>query len=133
MSDFPDNKAIVKGMWEAYTNNDKETFFAAMADGIKFTVMGTTRLSLVVHGKQEMMEKIITPLAEAIADGHKIVLDQFICEEDWVVMLSRGFAVGKNGQPYDQHYAQIFRLFKGRVVEWIEYLDTGMLERILGD
>ncbi|WNJ82178.1 nuclear transport factor 2 family protein (plasmid) [Cedecea neteri] len=133
MQNYSDNKAIVRGMWEAYTNNDKEVFYAAMADDIKFTVMGTTRLSMVVHGKQEMADKIITPLTAAIEDGHKVVLDQFIGEGDWVVMLSRGFAVGKNGQPYNQHYAQIFRLEEGLVTEWTEYLDTGMLERILED
>jgi ketosteroid isomerase-like protein len=48
-------------------------------------------------------------------------------------MQSRGFALGKNGQPYDKHYAQIFRLRDGLVVEWIEYLDTAMLARTLDE
>ena len=44
-----------------------------------------------------------------------------------------GAARVKNGQPYNNHYAQVFRVRDGMVVEWIEYLDTAMLARILGE
>src|SRR4030081_2667768 len=54
------------GMWEAFTAGDKQKFFAAMADDIRFTMMGTTSLSLVTHRKQEMADKILRPLAAAL-------------------------------------------------------------------
>jgi uncharacterized protein len=129
----PDNKAIVKSMWEALAAGDAETFFAALADDVKFTVMGTTSLSLITHGKQEMGEKILGPLAAALDGGMDLKLDNFIAEGGWVVMQSHGFAVGKNGQPYNNHYCQVFRLRGGLVTEWTEYLDTAMLARILDE
>jgi ketosteroid isomerase-like protein len=96
-------------MWEAFTAGDKQKFFAAMADDIRFTMMGTTSLSLVTHRKQEMADKILRPLAAALDGDVKVSVDNIIAEGDGVVMQSRGFALGKNGQPYDNHYAQIFR------------------------
>lgn len=128
-----DNKAVVRSMWEALAAGDAETFFAALADDVKFTVMGTTSLSLVTRGKQEMAEKVLGPLAAALDGGMDLKLDNFIAEGDWVVMQSRGFAVGKNRQPYDNHYCQVFRLRDGLVAEWTEYLDTAMLARILDE
>lgn len=128
-----DNRNIVKSMWEALAAGDAETFFAGLADEVKFTVMGTTSLSLVTHGKQEMAEKILGPLAAALDGGMELKIDHFIAEGDWVVMQSRGFAVGKNGQSYNNHYCQVFRLRDGLVAEWTEYLDTAMLARILGE
>jgi ketosteroid isomerase-like protein len=43
------NKDLIRQMWEAFTAGDRQKFFAVMADDIKFTVMGTTSLSLVTH------------------------------------------------------------------------------------
>ena len=127
------HKQVIRDMWEAFTAGDRQRFFAAMADDIKFTVMGTTRLSLVVQGKQEMADKILAPLAAALDGELTIAIDNLIAEGDWVVMQSRGFAKGKNGHSYNNHYAQVFRLRDGLIVEWVEYLDTAMLARLLNE
>ncbi len=130
---MPTNKEVIRRMWEAFTAGDKQKFFAAMDDDIAFTVMGTTSLSVVTHGKKEMAAKVLAPLAEALDGEMTVAVDNIIAEGDWVVMQSRGFGRGKNGQQYNNHYAQVFRLRDGLVVEWTEYLDTAMLGRILGE
>ena len=62
------NKDLIRQMWEALTAGDRQKFFAVMADDIKFTVMGTTSLSLVTHGREEIIDRVLTPLAAAL-DG----------------------------------------------------------------
>src|SRR3984957_21035236 len=59
------NEDLIRQMWEAFTAGDRQKFFAVMADEIKFTVMGTTSLSLVTHGREEMIDRVVTPLAAA--------------------------------------------------------------------
>jgi ketosteroid isomerase-like protein len=127
------NKDLIRQMWEAFTACDRQKFFAVMADEIKFTVMGTTSLSLVTHGREEMIDRVLTPLAAALDGEMTVAIDNIVAEGDWVVMQSRSFGKGKNGQPYNNHYAQVFRVRDGMVVEWIEYLDTAMLARILSE
>jgi len=127
------NKEVVRRMWEAFSAGDKQAFFAAMADDVKFTVMGTTSLSQVTRGKEEMIRRVLTPLAAALDGEMTIAIDNIIAEQDCVVMQSRGFGRGKNGKPYNNHYAQVFKLKDGLVVEWVEYLDTAMLAGILGE
>lgn len=133
MTEANPNKEIIEAMWTSLANGDFERFFAAMADDVKFTVMGTTRLSLVTSGKEDMLAKIMGPLSEAIDGEMKLEFDNFIAEGEWVVMQSRGTAVGKNGKPYNNRYCQVFRLESGLVKEWTEYLDTQMLADILDD
>ncbi len=128
-----ENKALIANMWEAFSAGDKKAFFATMADDIKFTVMGSTSLSLVTHGKEEMAAKILKPLAAALDGDMTVTVDSIIADGEWVVMRSRGFGAGKNGQQYNNQYAQFFRVRDGLIAEWIEYLDTGMLERVLGE
>ena len=55
------NKDLIRQMWEAFTAGDRQKFFAVMADEIKFTVMGTTSLSLVTHGREEMIDRVLPP------------------------------------------------------------------------
>jgi len=80
-----------------------------------------------------MIDRVLTPLAAALDGEMTVAIDNIIAEGDWVVMQSRSFGKGKNGQPYNNHYAQVFRVRDGMVVEWIEYLDTAMLARILSE
>jgi ketosteroid isomerase-like protein len=118
-------------MWQEFSAGNQQGFLSVMADDIRFTVMGTTALSLTTRGKQAMAEKILAPLSAALAGKMQVNVEHLIGEGEWVVMRSTGSAVARNGHPYNNHYAQFFRLQDGMVVEWIEYLDTALLGRIL--
>lgn len=101
------NKDLIRQMWEAFTAGDRQKFFAVMADEFKFTVMGTTSLSLVTHGREEMIDRVLTPLAAALDGEMTVAIDNIIAEGDWVVMQSRSFGKGKNGQPCRSQTAYI--------------------------
>ena len=126
------NKAILRSAYEAVSRRDAGPLTAALADDIVWTIIGTTVMSGVSRGKNEVAEKIFGRLRARLADAPlRFEIDHMIGEGDWVVMLARGFAFAKDGQPYNNTYAITARFRDGRIVEMTDYIDTALIDRVL--
>jgi uncharacterized protein len=104
----------------------------ALADDAVWTIIGTTPLSGTFRGKQEIVERLLGPLGEALEDGIRFTLERFITEGEYVVMLARGSGVGKNtGLPYNNQYCIISRIVDGKIREMTDYVDTELVNTAL--
>jgi hypothetical protein len=56
-----ENRKLVQGLFE-----DVESFLNAMADDVRWTVMGTTIYSGTYQGKQDVLERLIGPIAKQL-------------------------------------------------------------------
>lgn len=127
-----ENKEIIRTMFAELAKGNAEAFLGAMSDDVKFTLIGTTKLSGTFNGKQELVDKLLRPLTAALENGIAITPDNLIADGEFVAMQSRGKANGRNGLPYNNNYCQVFRITNGKVREITEYLDTELVTSVFG-
>ncbi len=127
-----ENKELVRNMFAELSKGNAEAFLGAMADNVRFTIIGTSKYSGTYNGKQEVINKLLGPLGAQIEGGLAITPDNFVAEGDFVAMQSHGKATSKSGKPYNNTYCQIFRIANGKVQEMTEYLDTELVTAAFG-
>ncbi len=127
-----ENKQFIINTFAELSKGNGEAFLGALADDIRFTIIGTSKYSGTFKGKQELISKLLAPLNAQVEGGMAITPDNLIAEGDFVVMQARGKALSKNGQRYDNTYCHVFRFANGKVQEVTEYLDTELITTAFG-
>ena len=127
-----DNKQLLQHLFAEMATGNFEPFLGHMADDVRWTVMGTTKLSGTLTGKQEVITRRLTPILAQLDGPIRIAAQSFIAEGDYVVVEGRGQAMTKAGKPYHNRYCFLFRLANGKVQELTEYLDTEAVTAAFG-
>jgi ketosteroid isomerase-like protein len=127
-----ENKKLIQDMFAELSKGNAPAFLNAMADDVRFTIMGTTKYSGTFNGKQELINKVLQPLTAQLEGGLTITPENFIAEGDFVAMQARGKSTTKSGKPYNNTYCQVFRIANGKVQELTEYLDTELVTSAFG-
>jgi uncharacterized protein len=127
-----DNKQLMQRIFTEMAKGNFEPFLGHMADDMRWTVIGTTKLSRTLTGKQEVLDKLLTPLTAELEGPIRVTAHNFIAEGDYVVVEGRGQAMTKTGKPYNNTYCFVFRLANGKVQELTEYLDTEVITAAFG-
>jgi len=122
-----ENKQLIRDMFAELSKGNAQAFLGNMADNVRFTIIGTTKFSGTFNGKQELVNKVLTPLTSQLEGGLTITVDNLIAEGDNVVMQGRGKSTTKAGKSYNNTYCQVFRIANGKVQEITEYLDTELV------
>jgi ketosteroid isomerase-like protein len=127
-----ENKQFIINTFAELSKGNGDAFLGALADDIRFTIIGTSKYSGTFNGKQELISKLLAPLNAQVEGGMAITPDNLVAEGDFVVMQARGKALSKNGQRYDNTYCHVFRFANGKVQEVTEYLDTELITTAFG-
>jgi ketosteroid isomerase-like protein len=127
-----DNKKQIENMFAELSRGNAEAYLAGLADDVRFTIQGTTRFSGTFNGKQDVVQRLLTPLMSQLEGGLAITVDRLLADGDFVVMQGRGKSTTKTGKPYNNSYCQVFRLAGGKVKEITEYLDTELVTSAFG-
>jgi ketosteroid isomerase-like protein len=126
------NKALLRRVYEEISKGNPAVLMDSLADDIRWTIIGTTALSGVFNGKQEVTDKLAVPLRARLAGPITFELDDFIAEGDQVVMRARGKATSKTGKPYNNTYCIVARIVDGKISEMTDYIDTALIDEALG-
>src|ERR1700761_9090114 len=124
------NKEVVQRMSEA---KGLEPMLATMADDVRWTIIGKTKYSHVMNGKQEIIDKLLKPIfaeLETMGSNH---VDNVIAEGDYVVVQQH--ATGrktKTGNDYNNTYCLVYKVLDGKIKEITEYLDTELVTSAFG-
>jgi hypothetical protein len=127
-----ENKQFIRGMFTELSKGNGAAFLDAMADDVRFTIIGTTKYSGTFNGKKALVERLLTPLAAQVEGGMVITPLNLIADGDFVAMQAQGKALSKNGERYDNTYCHVFKIASGKVTEVTEYLDTELITRAFG-
>jgi ketosteroid isomerase-like protein len=127
-----ENKKLIQDMFAELSKGNAPAFLNALADDVRFTIIGTTKYSGTCNGKQELINKVLAPLTAQLEGGLTITPDNFIADGDFVAMQARGKSTTKTGKSYDNTYCQVFRVAGGKVQEVTEYLDTELVTSAFG-
>ncbi len=123
-----DNKAFVLGLLD-----DPQSFLNALADDVRWTVVGTTVFSGTYKGKQDVLERLFGPLMDQLVSPGKQSVQNVVAEGDYVVVQSQASdRVTKTGNPYNNSYCMVLKVLGGKVVEIDEYCDTELITSAFG-
>jgi uncharacterized protein len=125
-----ENKEVVRKMREA---KGVDAILATMSDDVRWTLIGTTKFSGMMNGKQEIVEKLFKPIFAQLETPGSNVIDNIIAEGDYVVVQQRGTGRRtKSGKDYNNTYCIVYKVADGKIKEITEYCDTELVTSAFG-
>jgi len=127
-----ENKELVRGFFDDLSRGNVQGALNRMAEDLRFTLIGTTKLSGVYQSRKDFVDRIMAPLGAQLEGALTITIDNLIADGDFVVVQSHGKSMTRKGIAYNNTYCQVFRIGDGKIREATEYLDTELVTRAFG-
>jgi ketosteroid isomerase-like protein len=128
-----ENKQLMQDVFAELADGNGQPFMDALADDVRWTVIGSSAWSKTYEGKQAIVDQLMRPLFSQFADQYRARAALIVAEDEVVVVEARGEVTTKSGRPYNQTYCYVLRFADGRVRELTEYLDTDLVNQVLQD
>ena len=125
-----DNETLVRAAFDAWRAGTG-TVFDLLADDVTWTVAGTSPMSGVYRGKQDFLDRAVTPITARLATPIVPEVEHVVAQGDAVVVVFRGTARTHDGGTYRNHFAWHMELEGGRIVRGVALLDTAALEALM--
>jgi uncharacterized protein len=125
------SKDLLERVYREVSDGNTQPLLDSLADDITWTIIGTTALSGVYHGKDEVTGELLAGLRARLATPVRFTIDRLIGEGDFVVMQARGHATTVDGLAYDNTYCIIARITAGQIHELTDYIDTELITKAL--
>jgi ketosteroid isomerase-like protein len=122
-----ENRQLISEAFAAWAQGDSRPFFRLVADDVRWTVIGSTKVSGTYESRAAFNAGALGPLSERLAEPIRARVRRVLADGDHVVVQWEGHSSSRAGVPYDQTYCWVLRLADGRVVEAIAYLDTELV------
>ena len=122
-----ENKKLLQDVFDAMAEGDSRPLIAALADDVRWTLMGSTPFSRTYEGKADVLAKLLGPLQAQIDGRLRLTAQRILAEGDTVVVEARGASMTRAGLPYNNGYCMVFRVEGGAVRELTEYMDTALV------
>lgn len=129
---FESEKATIREYLTLF-NGDENDFhrkapYSMWSDDIVYEIIGTTPVSGVMRGLEEIKAKLFDPFWERLAEI-ELVADELVALEDGRILMV-GHTVGraKNGRPYNQQYLYVYTVEDGKITHILKHCDTALIE-----
>jgi len=123
-------KELVTNLFAKWEAGDSSHFFAAVADDVVWTAIGTTPISGVSHSKKEYMDKTYLPLQAVFAGATSCKVKRVVAEGDTVVVEWHGETPLASGGGYANDYCWVVRVAGDKLVEVTGYFDTAAVQAL---
>ena len=125
-------RSIVERFLELGAIGEIDQALALTSPDLSWTNIGSTRFSGAFEGRQRVLESLLGPLFSQLEGGIESTVEAVVAEGEHVVVFSRGRARTVDGRPYDNRYAQHFRVRDGVIAAVTEYMDTALIDATFG-
>jgi ketosteroid isomerase-like protein len=126
------NKKLIQQVFADSASRSGTTFVDSLAEDACWTVTGQNSWSQQFKGRDAIMNGLMGYFRSFFAERPRTVAFNFIADGEYVAVEARGDNVTKTGQRYDNHYCLVYRVVDGKITEIKEYLDSDLVERVLG-
>ncbi|MFF4774699.1 nuclear transport factor 2 family protein [Microtetraspora fusca] len=126
-----DNKAFLQGVFAETAKGNGRPFIDALADDVRWTIIGRTAWSRTYEGKRAVLDELLRPLSEQLGGRNVVSAERFVADDDVVVVEGRNHSVTTSGRDYPNRYCWIFVMHDGKVAEITEYTDTQLIAEVL--
>jgi uncharacterized protein len=127
------NKRLLQHIYAELEQGNSRPFVEAMADGFRWVIAGDSCWSRTYEGKQAVLNDLFPKLRATLANRVLTRATRFIADGDLVVVEARGNNTTRTGVPYNNSYCMIYTVLDGKLHEMVEYMDTDLAIRALGD
>ncbi len=127
----PDNKAILSAVFAETAKGNGRPFVDALADNVRWTIIGTTAWSRTYVGKRDVVGNLLMPLAAQFDGPNTIEATRILGDENHIVVEARGHNTTLSGLPYRNTYCWIIVMADGKMAELVEYADTELMRSAL--
>jgi ketosteroid isomerase-like protein len=135
MSVTEDTRRVVADYVAALQRGDLAALRASFTPDATWTIRGDLPVAGTYKGADEILDGFLAgvvatldPQAPVSQDLHRIIADGEYAVAEW-----SSHAQARNGAPYDNDYAVVFRVADGKVAAVTEYCDTSYMKRVLFD
>jgi ketosteroid isomerase-like protein len=126
-----DNEALVRRLYGELGQGNARPLIDHLAADVEWTIIGTTPLSGVFRGRDEVVGTMFAGLRARLAGPVSFTFDRVIASGDAVVLEAHGHATTVDGHAYDNRYCIIFDVVDGRLQRVIDYVDTELITSAL--
>jgi ketosteroid isomerase-like protein len=131
MSDSDVTHDLISRFFRCVNSQDFEGFAGLLDENVDFMMIGSTPLSGAAHNRNDMMA-VVARVGDYV-DENFIQLEELdrVVEGNRGVMRSLGRGRTRKGELYENTYMHMIRVKDGVIVEFLEYLDTDLINRVL--
>lgn len=126
------NKQIIRDIYAAMENGDQTLFGQHVSPDYVWRFPSKATWSHRFEGQDQIRSRLLGPLFSLFSGPYTAKVINLVAEGDTVVAEIEGHAPLKTGEIYDNQYCMLFKFRDGKIVEVVEYCDTGLEERKLG-
>jgi ketosteroid isomerase-like protein len=123
-----DNAKIVQSMYAAFAKGDIAAIMERVAPEIEWTMEGPASIPLAGRRKgHDQVRKFFQEMATTQTE-HKLTIDDIVAQGDTVMSTGRFAArVNATGKRIDCAVAHIFKFRAGKVVKFLDIVDTAQM------
>jgi uncharacterized protein len=125
------NKALLQGIFAETAKGNGRPFVDALADDVRWTIIGQTAWSRTYEGKRAVLGELLGPLREQLGGRNVVSAQRFVAEGDVVVVEGRNHSVTGSGRDYPNRYCWVLVMGNGKITEITEYTDTQLIAEVL--
>lgn len=126
---MPDPKDVVLRYWKLTSEDRFDEAFELIDEDVNWWVLGFGDF----ESKQRFAEANAWFRSQLVDEHVEFVPGEVIAEGETVAITMTSHAVAKNGKPYDNDYALMFKVRDGRIVWAREYPNTSVVSEVLSD
>ena len=127
------NKQVIQRIYAAMANGDRSVFGDSVHPDCIWRFPGHSSWSRRFEGQENIRRDLLGPLFALFADDYSAQLISIVAEGNTVVAEVHGNVTTHKGECYNNEYCFIFHFRDGKIAEIVEYGDTDLLERVLGN
>lgn len=128
---MPPGPGLVLGIFAETAKGNGRPFVDALADDVRWTIIGQTAWSRAYQGKRAVLDELLRPVAEQLGGRNVVSGERFVADNDVVVVEGRNHSVTRSGRDYPNRYCWVFVIRDGKVAEITEYTDTQLVAEVL--
>ncbi len=122
---------LVRTAFRDWERGSNRAFFALVAADVTWRVIGSTPLSGTYEDRKTFLAAT-APLVGALAEPIMATVLAVHDAGDTVVLQWHGSSRGVNGRPYEQDYCWVIGFRGDEIVDVTAYLDTALINDIIG-
>ncbi|CAH0295919.1 hypothetical protein SRABI70_04201 [Pseudomonas sp. Bi70] len=125
------NKQAVSQAFERWAAGGTTFFSDILAPDVVWTIKGSGPSAGTHRGVDAFVGEAVRPFAARLSEPVRPVSKQIWADGDHVIIQWDGTGMARDGQPYRNSYAWIFRMRDGKAYEVSAYLDLPAYDDVL--
>lgn len=125
------NAQIVTEAFDRWAAGGTTFFNDIVASNVSWTIKGSGPSAGTFKGRDVFIEQAVRPFVSRLSTPIRPVSKQVWADGDHVVIHWDGAGVARDGKPYTNSYAWIFRMHNGKAVDVTAFLDLAPYDDVL--